>query len=777
MLGIVTAGATGAAAPTVVAGWYHTCALTSGGAVKCWGYNESGQLGDGTLGTNRATPVDVVGLAGGAVAISAGLGHTCALVSGGVKCWGQNDLGQLGDGTSGTTRLTPVVVEGLGSGVTAIAAGAYHTCALTSAGGVKCWGQNAAGQLGNGTGGNSRLTPVDVVGLGSGVTAIAAGLHHTCALTRSGAMKCWGSSDFGEIGDGTSGFGASRLSPVDVVGLGSGVTAIAAGGEHTCALSTGGVVKCWGYNLYGQLGDGTSDYLRSTPADVVGLPNGVVAISAGALHACALTSGGAVTCWGGNAYGQLGDGTSGTSRRTPVDVPGLAGGIEAISAGGLHTCALTSGGAVKCWGQNEYGALGDGNLGTNRLTPVRVAGLDGGVAAISLGGLHTCALTGGGAVKCWGDNASGQLGDGTSGTSRLTPVDVPGLAGGIEAISAGESHTCVLTSGGAVKCWGYNDTGQLGDGTSGTIRLTPVDVLGLAGGVTAIAVGAYHTCALTSGGGVKCWGYNGHGQIGDGTSGTNRLTPRDVVGLGSGAKAISAGPYHTCALTSGGGVKCWGNNGPGQVGDGTSGNVRLTPVDVVGLGSGVAAIEAGAYHTCALALSGGAMCWGSNDDGQIGDGTSGIVRLTPEDVVGLGSVVAAIAAGGAHTCALTNGGGVKCWGHNGAGQTGDGTNSISRLTPVDVVGLGSNVTAIAAGQAHTCALTSDGAVTCWGGNDHGQVGIEFIRTVVGLDLDADAALAEIPTLSVWALVLLSVLVAGSAYLARRTALPRIGRRP
>jgi len=691
----------------VATGGNHTCALTSSGGVKCWGAGKFNQRGDGVT-TDRGTPVDVVGLGSGIAAIAAGENHTCALTSGGgIKCWGQNLYGQLGNGIV-IGYSAPVDVVGLGSGVVAVAAGRRHTCALTSGGAVKCWGYNGSGELGDGTT-TSSSTPVDVSGLGSGVVAITVGEDHSCALTSGGGVKCWGDNLYGQLGDGTTN---DRHTPVDVVGLGSGVAAIVANEDHTCALTSGGGVKCWGDNKYGQVGDGTTTD-RDTPVDVTGLGSGVAAIAPGGNHTCALTSGGGVKCWGDNGYGQLGDGTM-TDRSTPVDVTGLGSGVAAIAGGRKHTCALMSGG-IKCWGYNLYGQLGNGVIGYHT-TPTDVVGLGSGVATVAAGTVHTCALTSDGAVKCWGDNRYGQLGDGTT-TDRSTPVDVVGLGSGVTAIAAGGYHTCALTSGGGVKCWGDNKYGQLGDGTTSD-HTTPVDVSGLGSGVVAIAAGDDHTCAVTSGGGVKCWGYNYFGQLGDGTT-TGHATPVDVSGLSSGVVAVTAGTVHTCALTSSGAVKCWGDNGYGQLGDGTT-NDHHTPADVSGLSSDIAAIAAGSRHTCALTSGGAAKCWGDNGYGQLGNGATNY-RTTPVDVVGLGSGVVAVAAGGEHTCALTDGGAVKCWGNNDYGQLGDGTLWF-RTKPTDVVGLGSGVAAVSAGMRHTCALMSSGGVKCWGDNRHGQLG-------------------------------------------------------
>jgi alpha-tubulin suppressor-like RCC1 family protein len=333
--------------------------------------------------------------------------------------------------------------------VTAITAGLDHTCALTRAGAVKCWGYNGHDELGTGQGVSLPMssTPVDVQGLSGGVTAISAGVRHTCALTRTGGVKCWGASYRGALGDGTT---SRHFAPVDVSGL-SGVTAVAVGYDSACALLGTGGVKCWGYNAFGKLGDGTTD-----------------------------------------------------DRLTPVDVIGLSGGVTAIATGGLRSCAVLATGGVKCWGYG-YGSA-----------PTDVAGLTSGVTAISVGG-PDCALTNTGGVKC------------LDGDPRI-PVDIPGLSSGVTAVATNALHGCALTSVQGVKCWGLNDHGQLGDGTTSD-RSMAVDVSGLGSGVIGITAGGFYSCAITSAGGVKCWGANGAGALGDGTE-TRRLRPVAVVGLG-----------------------------------------------------------------------------------------------------------------------------------------------------------------------------------------------------------------------------------------------------
>ena len=352
------------------------------------------------------------------------------------------------------------------------------------------------------------------------VVAAAAGETHTCLLTGDGAVWCWGANSYGQLGDGTR---TNRRVPVAVIGLTSGVQAIAVGGHHTCALTAGGEVRCWGRNNYGQLGDGTT-YLRTQPVPVRSLAQ-ATSVTAGYAHTCAGRANGTAACWGSNTSGQLGDNTA-TSRRLPVNVTSLTQ-VERLAAGGAHTCALLDDGAMRCWGSNYSGQLGDGTR-VNRRMPVAVNGL-GVVQAIDAGGSHTCALDTAGALACWGNNYYGQLGDGTT-VQRLAPVAMIGLTVPVRSFSTGLVHTCMVQEGGAAACVGWNAYGQLGDGTLAN-RSRPVGVSELSAVTAIVAAGglgsAGHSCAVADGG-LKCWGKNTYGQVGDNTL-VQRTVPVAVV--------------------------------------------------------------------------------------------------------------------------------------------------------------------------------------------------------------------------------------------------------
>jgi|GEM_PF-1675504 len=342
---------------------------------------------------------------------------------------------------------------------------------------------------------------------------------------------------------------------------------IAAGGNHTAALKGDGTAWAWGYNVSGQLGNGTTNN-STTPVQASGLSE-LATIAAGYEHTVALKNDGTVWAWGYNVSGQLGNGTTNNST-TPVEVSGL-GNVTAVGGGGYHTLALMGDGTVQSWGNNTSGQLGNGAT-TNSTTPVHVSGLTG-VKAISAGYVHSVALLGDGTVWAWGDNSLGQLGNGTTNDS-VASARVSGLTG-VKAIAAGILNTVALKGDGTVWTWGWNNYGQLGNGTI-TDSTTPVQVTGLSN-VTGIATGGYHNVALKDDGTVWTWGSNNYGQLGDGTI-TDRYVPVQVNNI-SDAVAIVAGIYHTAVMKKDGTIQTWGDNNYGQLGVATI-NQSITPVQV-----------------------------------------------------------------------------------------------------------------------------------------------------------------------------------------------------
>lgn len=339
----------------VSTGWDNTCGVTTAGAAFCWGAGGSGRLGNGAT-SNSLVPVPVSGLSSGVVSISTSSTNSCVVTSlGAAKCWGQNNDGQLGNSnaTPGYSAI-PVSVSGLSSGVASISVANRHVCAVTTTGAAKCWGYGFYGALGNGSTSGSGV-PVPVAGMNSGVASISAGQWHSCAVLTSGAAKCWGDNSGGAIGDGST---AQRNTPVAVSGMNSPVASISAGWGQTCSVSTSGGAKCWGYNTYGDLGNG-NEVNATAPVDVTGLTSGVSRVSTGVEHSCAVTTSGGIKCWGRNRYGGFGTGDT-TNSDVPVNALGVSSGVAAISSADQYSCARFSSGAAKCSGNNPWGQFGNG---------------------------------------------------------------------------------------------------------------------------------------------------------------------------------------------------------------------------------------------------------------------------------------------------------------------------------------------------------------------------------------------------------------------------------
>jgi alpha-tubulin suppressor-like RCC1 family protein len=341
--------------------------------------------------------------------------------------------------------------------------------------------------------------------------SLAVGGASSFAVDAMGNVRAWGFDGFGELGDGTAVFSHPLPIASSVVGQ---VTRIGTGDDHACAVTAAGALECWGYNADGELGDGTTVSPRLTP--VQPFASGVARVAGGANHTCAVKADGSVVCTGLNSFGQLGNGTT-TNSSTFVQAL-AAGTADQVAAGGIHTCARGVTGVVYCWGANANGQLGIGGAGGPIASPNNVGTLRG-VAEIRTGANHTCARKFDGTVWCWGSNAFGQIGDGTT-IDRASPIQVSGIFGAVQ-IATGQFHSCAALQDGSVQCWGDDAAGEVGDGSGGTnnMPLTPVPVRNLASAVVEIATQAAsaHTCARLDSGVVQCWGFNQEGQIGDGT--------------------------------------------------------------------------------------------------------------------------------------------------------------------------------------------------------------------------------------------------------------------
>jgi alpha-tubulin suppressor-like RCC1 family protein len=776
-------------------------ALATSGAVFAWGYNSYGQVGDGTT-TMRMTPVRVRLPAGLKVAAvrESGLFTLALTTKGQVLDWGNNTYGELGDGTT-QNRATPVRARlPKGVRVTAISAGDDSALALTSSGRVLSWGANFSGQLGDG-GTTERQVPGYVrLPAHTKITSIAAGVGTGYAVNSAGRLLAWGNNYSGELGDGTT---KTRLTPVQVR-LPAGVKVVAATGglRHALALTTGGRVLAWGYNAFGQLGNGstTDNYLPGWAE----LPHGtrVRGLAAGREYSMALTTSGRVLAWGRNEVGQLGNGST-TNSATPVRVhlpagftptaigagsdaeSGLAIGHPAgaavrAAAGPGETVvgwgadsdgqlgdgtvndisppvyaklpdrlryttvrvalsssvALATSGAVFASGDNAYGQLGDGTTMPSQ-TPVRAKlPKDIRVTAVREGLQFTLALTSKGQLLAWGDNNSGQLGDGT-GVNQDLPVRVRLPKGvTVTAISAGQDSALALTKSGRVLSWGGNLVGQLGTGTRSSFRLVPGYVrIPAHTKITSVAAGNGTGFAVTSAGRLLSWGYNSSGQLGDGTTKTRRAPAQVHLPTGVKVAAVSAGGIHVLALTTDGRVLGWGDNFYGQLANATVG-AEHTPV-LLKLGTKVRALAAGMWFSLALTTSGRILAWGRNELGQLGDGTT-TNRATPERVhlpagftptaIGAGSEADSALAighqvrdGRAAAAATQPGETVLAWGNNLFGELGDGTTTSSGVPVIVKLPRGYHYTTVRCVQS-CLAVTTSGRLFAWGRNDHGQLG-------------------------------------------------------
>jgi len=676
--------------PMVSAGDNHSVYLKTDGTVWAWGQNNFGQLGNGT--TLDSPPlVQVTGLCD-AVAISAGTAYTVALKSDGtVWAWGNNAFGQLGDGTTNHSPI-PVKTSGI-SDVAAIAAGTYYTVALKKDGTVWTWGYNASGQLGYETSGSNHSTAPRQVSALSDIKSIAAGFNHAAAVSSSGAVWTWGDNSSSQLGR-TTGTPSNNPAPAQVSGL-SEAQSLSLGLYYSVALLKDGTVWSWGNNTVGQLGNGTRT-TSITPQQVLYSSNplnelkDVVAIEAGYEHTIAVLSDGTLQAWGSNSGRQIGDGTTAGWRLFAV-TSNLDGAAVSVAAGRAHSIAVKSDGTVWTWGENMKYQLG-------RTTPMQ-----GPDYAPS--------------------NTPGQVVEGLVDCTVTTSYKTKPM------VAAGYRHSAALKGDGTVWTWGNNEYGQLGNGTYGD-HVAPARVPNLCY-VKAIQTGYDFTMALKNDGTVWAWGDNANGQLGNGASGTGNRNPNPVqVADLTGVSAISAGRDYAVALKKDGTVWTWGAGNKGQLGYEPSGGAVSSKPRRVGSLSAVKAIAAQDDHAAVLKADGTVWTWGNNSSKELGYETSVPgYNPTPRQVPNLSHVSSIASRAGSNTVVLKSDGTVWDFGSNAFSQLGSGKKAAAMYnsaTPVRVIkgnnaGL-ENVASVAAGYSFSLALLKNGSLWGWGFNANGQLG-------------------------------------------------------
>lgn len=606
----------------VATGGGHHCAIDTMGALFCWGDGRDGKLGLGADRSDRVSPTQV-GSETGWVDVSLGAFHTCGIRAGALFCWGEGDSGKLGLGDEGS-RDVPTQV-GSATDWTAVTAGGAHTCGIR-AGQLWCWGWNATSALGSPTLPTSTPTLAPArIGVDTDWAVVRAGDYHTCGLRLDGSLWCWGR---------VPGTGTEPSSPTRV-GTSHGWSALDAGDRSTCGVDAGGLY-CWGENGFGQLGDGTQ-ITRAAPTRI-GSASDWVEAGIGGTHACAMRAGGAVSCWGARAS-HLGDGVV-LGASVPTRVGTRTDWARVMSGGADYTCASTMDGALWCWGITPW--FGGGAAPVPRAEPTQL-GTQLGWSVLPQGGNnHLCAIRADGGLWCWGSGVYGRLGVGS-----LSSFGLPQPVGGTTTfrdVAPGDLHTCAVTSAGHLQCWGYNNAGTLGS-PSVSQTWVPIEV-GTDTTWSDVGSGYWGSCATRTDGTLWCWG-----------SGTGTAPTR--IGTASDWRSVEAQRTQTCAITTSGALHCG----------------SFTSLTRVGLDSDWAKVSiSGAIHTCGVRTSGSLWCFGANDEGQLGDGTS--VGRTLPTRVGTGVDWADVAAGGGpssgHTCAIRTDGTLWCWGDDRSGQLGLG---------------------------------------------------------------------------------------------------------
>ncbi len=689
----------------------HTCAIRRDRTLWCWGANTVGQLGIGDSTDAQQSPVQVDGVW---ASVAAGHSHTCAIRDdGSLWCWGADDSGQLGNADAGAAT-TPTKI-GTKTTWQRVSAGETHTCATQIDNTLWCWGSDASGQLGNADASSGlQQEPSQVPG--TTWFEVSAGGAHTCALQTDGALACWGNGANGRIGDGET---VDRTSPTNIASTGATWSRVTAGRDHTCATRSDDTLWCWGANGTGQLG--TSDAMeRHVPTEVIA-PTGTewrdAQLVAGNRSTCA-TAAGALLCWGTLASSTI---TSAPTRiGAETRWRRLAIGVNHWCASRDDRSIACWGSDASATGMLPTGKLGYGPYDNNAyaLPPsdgvsapdwIDIAASNGAQGGFTTLTGHTCAIRADHSLWCWGNDAVHQLGIDTIMMNVGSPMRV-GTESNWSSVAAGSRHSCATRADGTLWCWGDDGTGQVGNGAStNATQVSPVR-LNSDTDWTIVRSTRLHTLALKSNGAMYCWGFGSRCGI-EATS--NVLSPTRI---GTAAwKTITAGTDTSCAIRSDDQLYCWGN---GEAGTGLVSATPLLQGDATWSWKAVAASEG---YACAIRSNDELYCWGRNLSSRlgVGEGSSTYITNTPRKV---GTATwRAISTGQSHACGIQSDGSLWCWGDNAEGRLGIGTTGGTRSTP-QRVGSQTNWASISASWPHSCATRTDGTAWCWGTDGSGELG-------------------------------------------------------
>ncbi|HMN67242.1 MAG TPA: choice-of-anchor D domain-containing protein [Bdellovibrionales bacterium] len=655
-----------------------------------------------------------------AKALPAGNGYaTSCFVDGNEKlfCVGANTYGNVGDGTT-TDRVDYVAVDA-STNYKQVSIGRNHACGLTAAGDVKCWGSDQYGQLGDGVVNPNMSTPQTVTSLGSGNKAIAAGGYFNCAINASDKLYCWGRNNVRQIGDNTT---TTRATPV-AIDSSNTYTKVAMGEDHTCAIRSDGALFCWGSGQTGAVGnDSTANTAQGPLYNVLS--------GTAFMDITAITNANKLWCWGENSNGQLGKGNT-TDTGTPAAVD-VSTDYAQIAAGRLHTCGVTTAGAMRCAGNNAYGQHFDRTAEQVTTFYAVGAGLTFGKVA-SFEDSTWGQLTNGEVYYAGSDTLFAFSGDGTTTLVKTTPavIDDAKLYSKLDQ-GWGERATCAIYNN-KIRCAGASGTeGILGLGSepliAGFVYVDPKN------DYLQVASGRNHTCALRSNNKLFCAG--AAAQAGTGVL-TNLLTAVDSANDYS---FITVGYQHSCGILTSGALKCWGTGANGRLGQGGTGNLT-TPTTIIDSGTSYAFVSAGLAHTCGITTGGVLKCWGAQNEGRLGNGATGSANVTSPTIIDSGTSYLTVSAGENHSCGITTTNVLKCWGAGANGKLGTGGTG-NQGSPV-VINSGTNYIDVATASTSTCAINASGTMRCAGQWIYGISGATDLDHTSFVDVDSGIHYTEV----------------------------------